>query len=120
MKTMIDKSLVPKRAIITTSSSDEAGSLLELLEECGYRWGASENCWYSYEANTCYSIEPNGEVLFGSRRWYEEHGPSDPCWPDDPKFQFISAEDFMAICRGLKPKLESEIEINPDALDLIL
>lgn len=120
MKTMIDKSLVPKRAIITTSSSEEADSLLELLEECGYRWGASENCWYSYEANTCYSIEPNGEVLFGSRRWYEEDGPSDPCWPDDPEFQFISAEDFMAICRGLEPKLESEIEIDPDALDLIL
>lgn len=85
-----------------------------------YRWGASENCWYSYEADTCYSIEPNGEVLFGSRRWYEEDGPSDPCWPDDPEFQFISTEDFMAICRGLEPKLESEIEINPDALDLIL
>lgn len=29
---MIDKDLVPKRAIITTSSSEEADSLLELLE----------------------------------------------------------------------------------------
>lgn len=117
---MIDKSLVPKRAIITTSSSDEADSLLELLEECGYRWGASENCWYIYEANTCYSIEPNGEVFYGSRRWYEEDGPSDPCWPEDPEFQFISAEDFMAICRGLEPKLESEIEIDPDSLEDVL
>lgn len=117
---MIDKDLVPKRAIITTSSSDEADSLLELLEECGYSWRSSRNWWDQYEANTCYSIEPNGEVLFCSRKWYEENGPSDSCWPDDPKFQFISAEDFMAICRGLEPKLESEIEIDPDALDLIL
>lgn len=120
MKTMIDKSLVPKRAIITASSSDEADALLELLEECGYHWRAIKNWWDLYEANTCYSIEPNGEVLFCSRKWYEEHGPSDPCWPDDPEFQFISAEDFMAICRGCEPKPESEIEIDPDALDLIL
>lgn len=117
---MIDKDLVPKRAIITASSSEEADSLLELLEECGYRWGPWGNCWDSHEANTCYSIEPNGEVLYCSRQWYEEHGPSDPCWPDDPKFQFISAEDFMAICRGCEPKPESEIEIDPDALGLIL
>ena len=120
MKTMIDKSLVPKRAIITTSSSDEADSLLELLEECGYRWCSSENWWDKHKANTCYTIEPNGAVLYGSRKWFEKNGPSDLSWPDDPKFQFISAEDFMAICRGLEPKLESEIEIDPDALDLIL
>ena len=117
---MIDKDLVPKRAIITTSSSDEADSLLELLEECGYCWGAISNLWDLYKADTCYTIEPNGEILFCSRQWFEEHGPFGPCWPDDPKFQFISAEDFMAICRGLEPKLESEIGIDPDALDLIL
>lgn len=117
---MIDKSLVPKRAIITASSPEEADSLLELLEECGYRWRASRNWWDHYEANTCYSIEPNGEVLFCSRKWYEENGPSDPCWPEDPEFQFISAEDFMAICRGLEPKLESEIEIDPDSLEDVL
>lgn len=117
---MIDKDLVPKRAIITTSSSKEADSLLEVLEECGYRWKSSRNWWDQYDANTCYSIEPNGEVLFCSRKWYEENGPSDPCWPEDPEFQFISAEDFMAICRGLEPKLESEIEIDPDSLEDVL
>lgn len=117
---MVNKDLVPKKAIITASSSAEADSLLKFLEECGYCWERGGNCWDNYEENTCYSLETHGDVVYCSREWFEKHGPSDPCWPDDPEFQFISAEDFMSICQGFGRNAESEMEIEPTSLDDIL
>lgn len=116
---------IPKKAIISASTEEEAKHLLRFLHENGYRWHSGNSFddtkWHIYRERTCYALEPNRRICYSPRAFYQKEifsfddsgdsaGMLDYI-PNDPALRFISVEAFIAWCQGDDETAEPEIDL---------
>lgn len=113
---MIYKDLVPKRAIITAPTRQEAKWLDEFFTRHGRNVNADEK-WSIYKNDTCYNWD-GCNLSYCWRRWYEEVEPAEQgWWPENPDLVFIGVDDYITYCEGDR---QSEIVIRAADLETIL
>ena len=113
---MIDKDLVPKRAIIAAPTRQEAKLLDEFFTRHGYNVNADEK-WGTYKNDTCYNWD-GFHLCYCWRRWYEKIDPEEQdWWPENPDLVFIGVDDYITYCEG---ESKREIDMQIPSLDGIL
>ena len=77
LKKLLERAKTEKIAI-HTPTKEQAITLMKALDKKSYRWNSgkkpkNEAYYENYEKRTCYDIEKNNEVCYGSLEWYEEN-----------------------------------------------
>lgn len=114
--------MLPNRALIVCKDLNDAYELLAFLESTGEAWWYEEGnphmCYESAHAydncpekTLCYSLQDSGEVGYCFASWYHNEDERSN-WEnqDDPSWNYISVEDFIAKCTGENPN-ETEISL---------
>jgi len=101
-------------AIICAPTKEDAQRLCAFVNEydpdfCSW---VHSDAWGEYKAETCYTIEDTG-MWCGFRKWYENPNNQDwerrmGIWPDDPRYQFCSVDEYIALVTGNYPDDPSE------------
>ena len=68
-----------EKIAIHTPMKAQAITLLKALDERGYEWSSgdkltTETNYEDYKENTCYALEPNNRICYGSFAWYQKYG----------------------------------------------
>ena len=114
--------MLPNRALIVCKDSNEAEYLLDFLESSGEAWWSDKDnpimyrgSCYAYDGcldkKLCYSLKEDGEVGYSYASWFHNEAKSAD-WEnqDDPSWNYISVDDFIAKCTGVNPN-QTEISL---------
>ena len=68
-----------EKIVVHTPTEKQAKVLLKALDKKRYKWNTgtklTTETWYKcYKEDTCYTLEPNNKICYGSFTWYQGEG----------------------------------------------